>query len=64
VAPHGLLRCRRYAHPISAALALGLEWIPPELREDHGEITAARDGRLPNLTTVKDLLGDLRLHTT
>ncbi len=44
--------------------ALGLEWIPPELREDTGEIEAAREGRLPRLIELDDLRGDLHLHTT
>lgn len=43
--------------------ALGLEWIPPELRENRGEIAAAREGRLPRLITVEDLRGDLHLHS-
>ncbi|MBL7073216.1 MAG: DNA polymerase/3'-5' exonuclease PolX [Candidatus Omnitrophica bacterium] len=43
---------------------LGMPWIPPELREDNGEIEAALAGRLPeNLLTEKDILGDLHLHT-
>lgn len=42
----------------------GLEWIPPELRENRGEIEAARDKTLPELVTVKDILGDLQMHTT
>jgi DNA polymerase (family 10) len=44
--------------------ALGLEWIPPELREDRGEVDAAREGRLPRLIEIGDLRGDLHLHTT
>jgi len=44
--------------------ALGLPWIAPELREDHGEIEAARDGRLPRLIERSDLRGDLHLHST
>lgn len=44
--------------------ALGLEWIPPELREDGGEVEAAREGRLPRLIEIDDLRGDLHLHTT
>ncbi|CAN5644837.1 hypothetical protein BH24CHL1_BH24CHL1_11800 [soil metagenome] len=44
--------------------ALGLEWIPPELREDRGEIDAARENRLPRLIEIDDLRGDLHLHTT
>jgi DNA polymerase (family 10) len=44
--------------------ALGLPWIPPELREDRGEIAAALDGRLPRLIERSDLRGDLHMHTT
>jgi DNA polymerase (family X) len=42
---------------------LGLPWIPPPLREDTGEIEAARRGELPTLVTTPDLLGDLHTHT-
>lgn len=43
--------------------ALGLEWIPPELRENSGEIEAAEKGRLPKLVELKDIKGDLHVHT-
>lgn len=43
--------------------AVGLPFIPPELREDHGEIEAARAGRLPRLVEVADLKGDLHSHS-
>ena len=43
--------------------AVGLPWIPPELRENRGEIEAARAGRLPRLVEVTDLRGDLQMHT-
>src|SRR5512136_1114716 len=43
--------------------AVGLPWIPPELREDHGEIDAAREGRLPTLVELADIRGDLQMHT-
>ncbi|WP_237068418.1 DNA polymerase/3'-5' exonuclease PolX [Microbulbifer guangxiensis] len=43
--------------------AVGLPLIPPELRENHGELEAARDGRLPDLVTLKDLRGNLHTHT-
>jgi DNA polymerase (family 10) len=43
--------------------AVGLPWIPPELREDHGEVEAARAGKLPKLVELKDLRGDLHAHT-
>jgi len=44
--------------------AVGLAWIPPELREDRGEIEAAAAGRLPRLIEVADLRGDLQMHST
>jgi DNA polymerase (family 10) len=44
--------------------ALGLEFIPPELRENTGEIEAAQEGRLPQLVEYGDIKGDLHLHTT
>ena len=44
--------------------ALGLPWIPPELREDRGEIAAAEQGKLPTLVTREDLRGELHAHTT
>jgi DNA polymerase (family 10) len=43
--------------------AIGLPWIPPELREDSGEIEAALAGRLPRLVTLADIRGDLHCHT-
>jgi len=43
--------------------AVGLPWIPPELREDRGEIEAARAKRLPRLVELADLKGDLHAHT-
>jgi DNA polymerase (family 10) len=43
--------------------ALGLPWIPPELREDAGELEAARRGRLPKLIEHGDLRGDLQIQT-
>ena len=44
--------------------ALGLAWMPPELRENRGEIEAAAEGRLPRLIAVDDLRGDLQMHST
>jgi DNA polymerase (family X) len=43
---------------------LGLPFITPELREDNGEIEAARKGRLPKLIGYDDLKGDLQIHTS
>ncbi len=42
---------------------LGLKYIPPELRENNGEIEAARKGTLPKLVEMKDILGNLHTHT-
>ena len=47
----------------SVFAAVGLPWIPPELREDRGEIEAARAGDLPSLVEIGDLRGDLHAHT-
>lgn len=43
---------------------LGLDYIPPELREAKGEIQAAEKHELPKLVTLKDIKGDLQMHTT
>jgi DNA polymerase (family X) len=43
--------------------AIGLPWIPPELRENRGEIEAARAGMLPTLVETGDLRGDLHAHS-
>jgi DNA polymerase (family 10) len=47
----------------SVFASVGLPWIPPELREDAGEIEAARRGTLPKLVELADLRGDLHAHT-
>ncbi len=52
------------AHEADVYRALGLPLIPPELREDRGEIQAAREGRLPRLIELRDLQSDLHTHTT
>jgi len=43
--------------------AVGLPFIPPELREDRGEIQAAAKGKLPQLIELADIRGDLQMHT-
>ncbi|MGB7338189.1 MAG: DNA polymerase/3'-5' exonuclease PolX [Phototrophicaceae bacterium] len=43
---------------------IGLEWIPPELREDSGEIEQAKNKALPRLIVVSDIIADLHMHTT
>ncbi len=47
----------------SVYAAVGLPWIAPELRENRGEIEAARKGKLPRLVELGDLRGDLHAHT-
>jgi DNA polymerase (family 10) len=42
---------------------LGLAWIPPAMREDHGEVQAAARGEIPRLVREQDLKGDLHTHT-
>jgi len=43
--------------------ALGLQWMPPEIREDQGEIEAAQKGKLPQLIDYNDIKGDLHCHS-
>ncbi len=43
---------------------LGMQFVPPELRENRGELEAARAGRLPELIELGDIRGDLHMHTT
>lgn len=65
--PHGLFTADGY--PTAGAdekefyHRLGLPYIPPELREDQGEIEAARAGNLPDLVTAEQIQGDLHMHT-
>jgi DNA polymerase (family X) len=44
--------------------ALGMAWVPPELRENRGEVEAALSGGLPRLVDVEDIRGDLQMHST
>jgi DNA polymerase (family 10) len=41
---------------------LGMEWMPPEMRENQGEIEASLEGKLPKIITYKDIKGDLHCH--
>src|SRR5213596_3787070 len=43
--------------------ALGLDWIPPEMRENRGEIALAKQHKLPTLVRLEDIRGDLQMHT-
>ncbi len=44
--------------------SVGLDWIPPELREASGELELARQGKLPTLIELSDIRGDVHMHTT
>ena len=57
-------RCTRSRPRRRSTRFLGYEWIPPELRENGGELEAARNGELPKLVELGDLRGDLHTHTT
>jgi DNA polymerase (family 10) len=54
----------RFAREEDVYRFLGYDWIPPELREDGGELAVARKGELPTLVELADLRGDLHTHTT
>jgi DNA polymerase (family 10) len=43
---------------------LGMEWMPPEMREDQGEIESALEGKLPKIIDYKDIKGDLHCHSS
>ena len=43
--------------------AIGLVWIPPEMREDRGEIELAMEGKLPEILKLEDIKGDLHIHS-
>jgi len=63
---HGIKKGKKlveYATEEEFYRALGMPWIPPEIREDSGEIEAALAGRLPKLVELKDIKGDLHTHS-
>jgi DNA polymerase (family X) len=55
---------RTFAREEDVYAFLGYDWIPPELREDGGELAAARKHELPSLVELGDVRGDLHTHTT
>lgn len=57
-------KLRTYATEEAFYKAVGLPMIPPELREDKGEIAAARSGKLPKLVVPGDIVGDLHVHSS
>ncbi len=42
---------------------LGMQWMPPEMREDRGEVDLARKGQVPRVVTISDICGDLHTHS-
>jgi DNA polymerase (family 10) len=50
-------------HEEDVFASVGLAYIPPELREDRGEVEAAKENRIPKLIELSDLKGDLHVHT-
>jgi DNA polymerase (family X) len=69
VSEHGILddstgETRRFATEREVYERLGYEYVEPELREDRGELEAAREGRLPDLVEIGQIRGDLHSHTT
>ncbi len=67
---YGVTRLDGASTPLAGATeaevyeAVGLPWIPPELREGRGEFDLAAAGNLPDLVTLDDIRGDLHMHTT
>ncbi len=57
-------KIRQYATEEKFYNALNMQWIPPELREDTGEIELACEHNLPKLVEVKDIKGDFHLHSS
>lgn len=57
-------KVEKYADEESFYKALGMDWVPPELREDTGEIEASVVHQLPNLVEPSDIKGDLHVHSS
>ena len=55
-----LIQCE---HEEQVYQQIGLAWVPPELREDRGEVEAAKEGKLPDLIEASQIQGDLHTHT-
>jgi len=57
------LKIQKFADEKKFYQAIGLPWIPPEIREDNGEIEAAQAGKLPRLLKLEEIKGDLHTHS-
>jgi DNA polymerase (family X) len=60
---NGKWKMENFKSEISFYNYLGLQWIPPQLREDNGEIELAQEHKLPKLVGLSDIKGDLHLHS-
>lgn len=57
-------KINKYSNEDKFYNAIGLQWIPPELREDKGEIESSKKNNLPDLVDLSDLKGDLHIHSS
>jgi DNA polymerase (family X) len=60
---NGKRKISNYNTEESLYSALGMSWVPPEIREDKGEIELAIEDKLPNLVELSDIKGDLHIHS-
>lgn len=56
-------KLEKFSSEIDFYRALKMDWIPPELREDSGEVEASLNHKLPNLLKLNDIKGDLQIHS-
>lgn len=61
--PNGELKIEKFQTEESFYQALGLDWVPPEMREDTGEVELASQNKLPALVKLEDIKGDLHTHS-
>ncbi len=56
-------KLKKFASEVEFYKYLGLSFVPPELREDTGEIELAKNNKIPKLVTLKDIKGDFHIHS-
>lgn len=56
-------KLHKYSNEVAFYKALGLQWIPPEIRENTGEIELAKENKLPKLIKLSDIKGDFHIHS-
>jgi len=57
-------KIKKFADEESLYKFFGMQWIPPELREDRGEIEASQNNQIPKLVEMSDIKGDLQMHSS